>query len=58
MSADLAQAGDAVAGAFLTQLQVPAHDIATIMTRRQAGMSYVLDLPQIDRETVTGLLLA
>jgi len=44
--------------AFLTQLQVPAHDIATIMTRRQAGMSYVLDLPHIDRDTVTGLLLA
>jgi len=44
--------------AFLTQLQVPAHDIATIMTQLHAGMSYVLDLPHIDRDTVTGLLLA
>ena len=43
--------------ACLTQLQVPAHDIATIITRLKAGRSYILDLQHMDRDTVTSVLL-
>jgi hypothetical protein len=44
--------------AFLTQCQIPPHDIEKSMTRLQAGMSEVLDLRHLDKAQVAALLRA